>query len=197
MGDAVYSGSSSGAYTLKSGPSTTFTMAANASALSFPSGGHATVDLTMTSVKGFTDTLALGCLELPTAATCTFSQDKPTLAVNGATVVHLTIDTGYPLGSGAQAKATGEPRPQTFAAGIGLPTALLLGVLLTTTRNRRRLPTLLSALLLLSSGIALTGCATSLQTTSTPAGSYTVRIMASGVGSGASQIIDLPLQVTR
>ncbi len=196
-GDAIYSGSTSGAYTLNSGPSTTFTMAASATALSFPSGGHATVDLTITSVKGFTDTLALGCLELPADATCTFSQDRPNLAGNGTTVIHLTVDTGNPLGSGAQAKVTGDPRPKTFIAGICFPIALLFGVLLTASRGGRRLPTLLSALLLLSSGIALTGCATSLQTTSTPAGSYTVRIMASGVSSGASQIVDLPLQVTR
>jgi len=194
FGDPVYSGSSSDAYAISAGPSTTFTMAANPTALTLTSGGHVTIDLAIASVKGFSDTLALGCLELPLDSTCTFSQDRPKLAKDGTTLVHLTIDTGNPLGSGAQAKVV-ERRPRVFDAGLWLPAALFCGVLLTSARRRRIIPTLLPVALVLLTGLAVTGCGTSLTTSTTPAGSYTIRIMASGTASGANQTVDLPLEV--
>lgn len=193
-GDPVYAGSVSDPYAIQAGPSTTFTMTANPTAVTLTSGTHTTIDLTIASVKGFSDTLALGCLELPADSTCTFSEDKPTLAKDGTTIVHLTFDTGNPLGSGAQAKAEGA-NPQNFEAGLWLPASLLLGGLLAVACRRRALPALLPLALLVLTGIAVTGCGTSLNTSTTPPGSYTIRIMASGTASGASQTVDLPLKV--
>lgn len=194
LGDPVYSGSSSDAYAITAGPSTTFTMIANPTTLTLKSGSHTTVDLTITSVKGFTDVLALGCLELPADSTCTFSQDRPTLGKDGTTIVHLTVDTGNPLGSGAQAMVV-EQHPRVFNASLWLPASLILGVLLASARRRRAIPVLLPIVLLVLTGLAVTGCGTSLTTSTTPAGSYTIRIMASGTASGANQTVDLPLKV--
>jgi hypothetical protein len=200
-GDAVYAGSAAAAYTITSGPSTTFTMTPSWTTNSITSGTHTVVSLTLTSVKGFTDTLALGCLELPVDATCTFSSDKTLLAANGTEVITLTIDTGNPLGAGGVAKLR-EPDQKRgrlaplMAAGL-LPGMILLGVMLARSRRRGRLPGLLALVVMFGLGFGLVGCANQLVQNSTPAGSYTVRVIASGAGTGASQVSDLSLTVTK
>ena len=200
-GDAAYAGSATDKSTITGGPSTTFTMIANPSAMSLARGSHTTINLTMTSVKNFADTISLGCLGLPVDATCTFSTDKATLAANGTNVVQLTIDTGNPLGVGTSAKAK---RMSLFPdvsgpmeAGLVIPAALLLGGLIGWGRRRRTLPRLLSLIVLIGMGMGLTSCANQLTQNKTPAGSYTIRIVASGVQTGASEISDLSLTVTQ
>ena len=200
-GDGVYAGSAAGAYTITAGPSTTFSLTPSVTSLSLASGSHFVVDLTMTSVKGFTDTLALGCLELPDDATCTFSSDKMLLAANGTGVVHLTIDTGNPLGIGTLARLhrpdSGQTSAPILAAAVFFP-ALALFLLPVWSRGRRLAPRLLSVILLLTLAAGgLSGCANKLTSTTTPAGSYTIRIVASGTQSGASRVVDLPLTVTK
>jgi sugar lactone lactonase YvrE len=203
-GDAVYSGSAAAAYTITSGPSTTFTMTPSWTTNSISSGTHTVVNLTLTSVKGFTDTLALGCLELPADATCTFSSDKTLLAANGTEVITLTIDTGNPLGAGGVAKLRGPDRSRRsgssmapLMAGGLLPGVILLGVMLARSRRRGRLPGLLALVVMCGLGFGLVGCANQLVQNSTPAGTYTVRVIASGAGTGASQVSDLSLTVTK
>ncbi len=200
-GDAVYLGSAAAAYTIISGPSTTFIMTPSATTMSVASGTHTVVDLTLLSVKGFTDTLALGCLELPVDSTCTFSSDKTLLAANGTNVIHLTIDTGNPLGAGGVAKLRDAEHTRRsigpLMAGGLLPGMILLGVVLTRLRRRGRLPGMLSLVLLLGLGLGLVGCANKLVQNSTPAGTYTVRVIASGAGTGASQVSDISLTVTK
>ncbi|WP_161570822.1 Ig-like domain repeat protein [Granulicella sibirica] len=202
-GDAAYAGSVADAVTITEGPSTTFTMTANPSTMSMASGSHTTISLTMTSVKNFADTISLGCLGLPADATCTFSTDKAALAANGTNVVQLTIDTGNPLGVGTSVTAKAKRMslfdgvPGTLEAGLAIPAALLLGGLLGWGRRRRTLPRLLSLIVLIGMGMGLTSCANQLTQNKTPAGSYTVRIVASGVQTGASEISDLALTVTQ
>lgn len=193
-GDAVYLPSASAPYAIKAGPSTTFTMTPSWTANSIASGAHTKVDLTFTSVKGFNDTLALGCLELPIDVTCTFSTDKMALAADGTNIVHLTIDTGNPLGAGALTTAR-VASSSRIAAAMLLPGAALLG--LAFAGRRRRMPWLLSLLALCSLGAGLTGCANKLVQAATPPGTYTIRLLASGTQSGASQVADLTLTVTK
>ena len=202
-GDASYAGSVADQVTITAGPSTTFTMTADPSTMSMASGSHTTINLTMTSVKNFADMITLGCLGLPADATCTFSTDKAALAANGTNVVQLTIDTGNPLGVGTSVTAKTKRMsvfdgvPGTVEAGLAIPAALLLGGLVEWGRRRRTLPRLLSLIVLIGMGMGLTSCANQLTQNKTPAGSYTIRVVASGVQSGASEISDLTLTVTQ
>ena len=74
-GDAVYAGSASTQTSITVTPPTQFSIQINPSAVTLQSQQHSTVTLTLTSVNNFSDTLDLGCLGLPQAATCTFSKD--------------------------------------------------------------------------------------------------------------------------
>ena len=60
----------------------------------------------MVSQSGFTDTMALGCLGLPFAATCTFSKTQVMLGANSNASVQITVDTGDPLGGGGQCRCS-------------------------------------------------------------------------------------------
>ena len=194
-GDPVYTASTSAPYPIKAGPSTTFTMTPSWTKNSLSTGTHTAVDLAFLSVKGFNDTLALGCLELPLDATCTFSTDKFALGANAANTVHLTIDTANPLGAGATARLSRPASASRITLAILLPGVAFFGLLFT--RRRRRMPWLLPVLALCTLGAGITGCANELVQASTPPGSYTIRILASGTQSGASQVVDLALTVTQ
>lgn len=194
-GDAVYAGSTADAFNLTEGETTTFSMVVNPSSVSLASGSHTTISLTFSAANNFTDTLALGCLELPEEATCTFSTTKVALAANGSQIVQLTLDTGTPLGAGPKASVERDHASQIVEAGMMLPLALGMGFLLFRRRRGHRLTALLSLLMLLAVGFGMSGCGNTLDVTTTPAGNYTVRIMASGANTGASQVGDLSVTV--
>jgi sugar lactone lactonase YvrE/predicted thioesterase len=195
-GDGAYSGSTASSYTIRSGTTTTFSLVADPGSVSITSGGHTTITLLLTSSRGFTDVLAMGCLQLPIDATCTFSQDKVTLAANGSVPLQLTFDTGHPLGAGPHASLSPIRPASVFQAGILLPAAALFGMLLFFARRKRRsLPVLLMLLMLVLTGFGVTGCGNTIDVSTTPAGSYMVRIMASGTQTGANQMVDLPVTV--
>jgi hypothetical protein len=108
--------------------------------------------------------------------------------------MQMTIDTGNPLGSGAQAslrtpKTSGAP---STALLCFLPGSLLAGLFFF--RGRRRSVRAIrswAGLLLLLSAIAATvgisGCAGGLQINGTPAGTYTFKVTASGQGTGLTE----------
>jgi hypothetical protein len=193
-GDTVYAASTSQATAITGGVTSQFMLGLTPSSVTIPSTDHTTVGLTLTSVKGFTDTLEFGCLGLPFAATCTFSSDTAALAANGSMAMQLTIDTGNPLGAGAQARVR---TPQTSSAASTallcfLPGSVLAGLFFF--RGRRRSVRALrswAGLLLLLAAIAATvgmsGCAGGLQINGTPAGTYTFKVTASGQGTGLTE----------
>jgi large repetitive protein len=194
-GDASYAASDSPATSVTSGPATQFTMQIAPPTMTVVSKQHGVVTLTVASVKGFTDTMQYGCLGLPFAATCTFSTTSSKLAANGTQTVQLTIDTGNPLGAGAQVSSIRTNSTGPLMAFI--PAALLTGLMLF--RKRRRMP-LLAALLMLCAMVATlssTGCATGLSQTGTPAGTYTFQVTAYGQGTGASESQTMTLTVTQ
>ncbi|WP_041586038.1 Ig-like domain repeat protein [Terriglobus saanensis] len=194
-GDSVYSPSTAASYTITAGASTTFSITANPTTISVTSGDHVGVDVTIVASKSFTDTLAFGCLDMPLDATCTFDKTSMDVTGGGTNTIHLVFDTGNPLGAGATAKLTQRHVSRVAEAGMLLPFAALLGFLLFTSRRRRSLPALLSLAVLILAGLGVTGCANKLQMSTTPAGTYTVRIMASGLHTTASQIADLSVTV--
>lgn len=188
-GDAVYAGSSSAAASVEAAAATQFTLSIDPPTLKVATTQHTTVALTLRSIAGFNDSIQLGCLGLPFAATCTFSAPQTKLDADGNANVQLTIDTGDPLGMGEQASAkTGRPgRGILFCC---LPAILLIGLL----RRRRKLAYGLLSLVCVM--LMVTGCS-GLHGASTPPGTYTFKVTASGQGSGATQSQVVTLTVTQ
>jgi hypothetical protein len=190
-GDSVFAGSSSAPATVQAGPATQFTLSIAPAAVKIVSKQHTTIALSLSSVAGFSDTIQLGCLGLPFAATCTFSTPSTKLSANGTSNVQLTIDTGDPLGVGAQSSARLKGRGTTVLVCL-LPGALLAALL----GRRRKHPFLLAWVSLAFVTLMISGCG-GLQGSGTPAGNYTFKVTASGTGSGATQSQVVTLTVTQ
>jgi hypothetical protein len=195
-GDSVYSASTSPITSISGAPASQFTMQTNPSSITLQSKQHATVDLTIGSVKGFTDTLSLGCLGLPYAATCTFSTDTATLKSDGTVTVHIVVDTGSPLTAGGAAQTAQARRGPHTAELCLLPGGALLAFLLLRPGSRRPLKGLLLMICIAALALQTTGCGT-LDVNGTPAGTYVVKISASGVQTGVTLTQDLALTVTK
>jgi large repetitive protein len=197
-GDSVYSASQSPATPISDGPPTSFTMQASSTSIALVSKQNTTINLTLTSLNGFSDTLSLGCLGLPFAATCTFTANQPNLTSNGAQTVHLVIDTGSPLTSGSATVAANHSTESISSrtALCFLPCGALLGWLLMKSRRRRPLTGLLLVLCCLGLAIGISGCG-SLDQSGTPPGVYTFKITASGLKTGVTQSTDMTLTVTQ
>ena len=207
-GDNVYSSSTAAVYTITKGASTTFSITSDPTSLSLKSGDHQAITLTFASTSNFADTLSLGCLNLPPEATCTFSANKSELAAGSTAAVTVVFDTGNPLGSGAVTTSTASLRrptqtnsrtgPQTgsiIRAAVWAPAALLLSLLLVLARRGRRLTALLPLILLTVTSLTLAGCGNHLNTTTTPPGSYTVQVIATGAQTSISQIANITVTV--
>jgi large repetitive protein len=196
-GDAVYAASTSPVVSITVAKPTQFTMQLNPAAVTLQSQQNSTTTLTLTSVNGFTDTLDLGCLGLPYAATCTFATDTAAMTPNGTQAIKVVIDTGSPLTAGSVAKLE-QHGAGSMATMCLLPGGALLGLLFW--RGRRRLRSsvggLLLALLLAVLTSGLSGCG-GLHINGTPAGTYTFQVSATGLGTGVTQAIDVTLTVTQ
>jgi sugar lactone lactonase YvrE len=191
-GDAVYSGSDSSGEAITVGQPDQFSMQLSQSSVQMQSGQNIGIDLAISSLNQFTDTLSLGCLGLPMAATCTYTKDIVNLPSGATETVHLVFDTGLPLVSGSVARnASGATSSMLVCF---LPGGIFLGMLGWLTRRRRSSFGLLMLLLYAGSLMGITGCGGLTQTT-TPAGTYLVRVTASGAGSGVTQSIDLTVVV--
>lgn len=175
------------------GPAPNFSLNATPTTWQMQSKQHATVQLTLTSVKGFTDSFSLGCLGLPKNATCTFSEDQTELPAGGMQTVSLTVDTGSPLLSGSQARNESHSATSTFACSI--PGFIALGLLGLRTRRFRRISRLLvlSGLCAMISG--LFGCG-SIENNGTSPGIYNFFVTATGK-TGVSQFANLNMTITK
>jgi hypothetical protein len=196
-GDAVYEASTSPQADIVVAKPTQFTMQLNPSAVTLQSKQNSTTTLTITSVNGFTDTLDLGCLGLPFAATCTFATDKTALAANGTQTIQVVVDTGSPLTAGSVARLE-QRGTGSMAMMCSLPGGALLGLMFWKGRRRMRsgLGGLLFLLMLAAVSTGLTGCG-GLNINGTPPGTYVFQVSATGVGTGVSQTIDVTLTVAQ
>ena len=193
-GDTVYSGSTSPNVAVTGGTPTGFTMSLNPASLTMSSAQHGVTTLSIGALAPFADTLQLGCDGLPTAASCTFSTTQVKVAAGTVTNVTVTVDTGDPLGSGAES-ASNAGRHSSGIMLAFLPVGLLAGLALF--RSRRR--SLLAALVLvfaITASLGVTGCG-GLTVNGTPAGTYTFRVTAVGTGSGVSESTPMTLTVTK
>ncbi|HEX5282501.1 MAG TPA: Ig-like domain repeat protein [Bryocella sp.] len=190
-GDKVYAPSTSSPTTVEAGPATQFTLTIAPASVSIVSKQHSTIQLSLASIKGFSDVIQLGCLGLPFAATCTFSVPQTNLASGGTATVQLILDTGDPLGAGAQASARQRRRNASVVLCL-FPAALLLSFF----GQRRRFPALLMIISAFMLTCTMSGCG-GLQGTGTPPGTYSFKVTASGQGTGATQSQVVMLSVTQ
>ena len=191
-GDASYASSTSLATTITGSPATQFTMQLIPSAFTVQTKQHATASLTLTSVSSFSDTLQLGCLDLPVAATCTFSSSLVKLVSNGTTTVQLVVDTGNPLGAGSTAELEQETNSRVLLCLLPCLLCVGLGV----RRKKIRVGGLLIFLAMISLTLLTAGCS-GLNVTGTPPGTYTFKVTASGEGTGTTVSQTVTLTVTQ
>lgn len=195
-GDVSYSASQSSATTINAGQPAQFTLASDATNLTLITHQHVNLTVSVGSVKGFTDTIRLGCLGLPFASTCTFTPSQVKLSADGTATATLILDTGNPLGSGTGTSASLQPRSSTLLCG--LPIGLLVWMFRRKQQNglRNKLGALFVLAMLLSLTTGLMGCS-GLSTSGTPPGSYQFTIVATGQGSGTTQNQAINLVVTQ
>jgi sugar lactone lactonase YvrE len=188
-GDTAYAGSNSGQTSISGGVVTQLSMTLNPPTLTMQSKQHGTTTVGLTSLSGFSDTLNLGCVGLPFAATCTFSKTQVALAANGSDTVQLTVDTGDPLGAGSEASLMSSPSKTLLCF---LPIGVLLGFGL---RRRKKLLPLLLLFVTAVLTISTTGCG-GLTVNGTPAGKYTFKVVAVGQVTGVTESQTMTLTVT-
>jgi hypothetical protein len=191
-GDVSYATSASGVTTIAVGEPTELTLLLDPPAMTFATGKHSMASLTLVSMSGFSDTMELGCLGLPFAATCTFSKTQVNLAANGTASVQLTVDTGDPLGAGGSAAIKGQSRKGVLMCF--LPLVLLLGF--GVRRRRVRLPALVLAVCAAAMTLTASGCS-GLHINSTPPGTYVFKVTATGMNTGMTQSQTMTLTVTQ
>jgi sugar lactone lactonase YvrE len=197
-GDAAFAGSTSAAIPLTVGLPPQFFLKASQTTVAVQSLQHMTVDLTASSEKGFSDMLTLGCLGLPKAATCTFSQNRVSLPADGTFTVHVVVDTGSPLTAGSVASNEG-PSSTTLIAICGLPGGVLGCLLfwkrsLWKARRQGMLGGVLILLVALGAAAGLSGCGT-ININGTPVGTYNFQITAAAQGTGVIQAVNMTLTV--
>jgi hypothetical protein len=177
-------------------------IAATSTSLTVSQAGNVTDTVSISSISGYSGTVQLSCNNLPTFATCTFVPSFFSFpGTSSSASSALTIQTGtgvqtamLPLLPRRSEKLTG-----ALAAMIWLP-GLFTATMVT---RRRKIGSLIDRFFLLALlcgvVVSLTACSgqssgTSSGTGKTPAGAYTVQVVASGP-NGLSQTTNLSLTV--
>jgi uncharacterized repeat protein (TIGR03803 family) len=163
-----------------------FTLAANPSSLTIPSGSTGSTVITMTPTGGFTGTVNFSCGTLPTDVTCTFSPSSLTVASGGAApTTTLTVGTNGTAAASLRNTPSGTFLPEIFVAMILLPLGFTRRIL----RARKAGgPWLMGLLLVVTASLAmagmvgLAGCGGKAKK-GTPAGNYTVPVEVTSGGT--------------
>ncbi|MBB5062877.1 FG-GAP-like repeat-containing protein [Granulicella mallensis] len=170
--------------------------------LTVAAAGTASDVLKLAVAPGYAGTLQLTCTGLPQNATCTFAPSSVVFSgSSNSSTSTLTITTGTSASLSLPSSLFGGSRTITWAAALGLPG--LFALALASRRRKLKVALRTMALLLLLGGFAnaLTGCggsnpgsSNSGSSTTTPSGTYTVQVIATG-GSGVTQTTSLNVTV--
>ena len=173
-----------------------FTLSISSPSITLVTHQHTTIPVNIGSVKGFTDTIALGCSGLPKSGTCTFNPSLLVLPANGTAAAALTLDTGNPLGAGPDTTASLVHGRGTFLCW--LPFGLLAGLLRSKYARlaRHKLGILLIFAITMALTIGLSGCS-GLSTAGTAPGTYTIQVVGTGQSSGMTETQTITLVVTQ
>jgi hypothetical protein len=195
-GDVNYAASQSSATSIAGAETAQFTVLTSTASITLVTHQHTTITVNIGSVKGFTDTIALGCLGLPISGTCTFTPSKVVLSANGTATASLVVDTGNPLGAGSGTSASLAHGQGTFLCWI--PLGLLGGLLRRKPgrASRRWLGMLSIFAMAVTLTVGLSGCS-GLNTNGTAPGTYTFKIVGTGQNSGISETQTITLVVTQ
>ena len=158
-----------------------FDLTVDPNAITIVDGQTGTVSITLTPDTGFSDTIQMGCLGLPTNAWCHFSSGLVPLQAGKNATIQLVINTEL-LGS-STASATSSVGP-TMGAALMFPSGLL-GWLIWRRRLRTKGIMISVIALALAISVSLSGCGPSVSFTEAPRGTYTVRIGGTGQNTGA------------
>jgi hypothetical protein len=159
-----------------------------APAISIQAEHHANLAITLTSVGGFTDDIALSCGSLPVVATCTFANSTVHLAPNATVTTSVLLDT-----DAVPEFKSSLRRPVFFTPSNSVILAMLLPLGLLALR-RRSLSRLL-LLLLAAAALSITGCSGKYPA-HTPPGAYAITLTGHGVGTGLNQTGNITFIVT-
>jgi hypothetical protein len=185
-GDTVFANSaaSTGVVPAATGSVPGFTVTANPSSLSLKPGQYGTVNLTVTSQNGFSETVNLSCSGLPGATDCAFSPVVATPPADDSVNSALQITTQ--AASGVLAKNEHPGRAGTLYAVL-IPGVLALGGFGALRRKNHRALRVLGVVMLLATGtLGLTACNVRYRylhyqpspNPGTAAGSYTIVVAA-------------------
>ncbi|HWA94020.1 MAG TPA: FG-GAP-like repeat-containing protein [Terracidiphilus sp.] len=161
------------------------------SSVSVQTGHEGTINVHLTSIDGFADTLSLSCGNLPAYATCTFSNPSPSLSSGQGVDVQITL--GTTSSTSAQNNHAKNYLPLSFA--ILLPGLLVL--------FRRRIRPVLLLIVVSLALITVSACGGGSSSStgsgsgggggtpnpppsappSTPAGTYSIDIVATGANT--------------
>ena len=203
-GSTIYSPSTSLPFTetIKALPQD-FTITLASPTVTIQTQHHLTTTVTLTSLNGFADTLALTCANIPTYVTCRPTPNPAPLATNASTTVSLYLDTDSVLG---YARLSTAPPPNTSPASpinlalLFAPISLLTGLAAYSRRRTTRLRLLVLLFALIPASLALTGCGEIIYPYEIPPsaapGTYTIPITATGASTGLTHTANLTLQIT-
>jgi len=198
-GNSIYATSTSAPFTEIIQPlPQDFSITLAAPSITIKAQHHATTLLTLASINGFADTLAISCANLPQYVTCQPTPSPATLTASSAASVSLYLDTDSVLGY-AHLSTPASPARRNTPISLALLLSPL-GLLALSRRSRPaplRLLTLLLALLPLS--LALSGCGEIILPYSVPPfatpGTYTIPITATGANTHISHTANLTLTI--
>jgi sugar lactone lactonase YvrE len=195
-GDLLHSPSVSAAVSVSSAGSS-FTLGVTPNTVNVATTESATITVNLASIGGFTDTISLGCLGLPSGVNCHFSSVDVTVPEGGSKTAQLTIDTNNPLGGGASAMNRRSGKRDFELAALFLPFNLVFGWLFR--RYRKYQNSILSAVLVvILTGVALlaTGCGGTTQGSAEP-GTYSIQVAGAGTSSHMTVYQTVTLNITR
>jgi hypothetical protein len=159
-----------------------FTFTTTTPSITIQTQHHSSLQLTLTSIGGFTGPVALGCgAPLPIYLTCELPPNAINLTANATLPITLTLDTDEVLNF----LAANQPPTRTNTANRIAFALLLPFAALPFAARRRKLRHLLSLLCIAVICSAVTAC-TGYYPPSTPPGTYTIPLTATGTSSAFS-----------
>lgn len=196
-GDALHGPSSSIAMPV-SGAGASFNLAVNPTSVSVVTSQSATVNVSLNSISGFTDTIGLGCVTVPAAVNCHFSSGNVSLGANGSQTAQLVIDTDNPLGGGSSAMLQKPGSRNVSMAGLFVPISLLMGWMVWSFRKRHaHLLSLVLLLVLSGAAMLATGCSGGFSQSTAAPGTYSLQVAGVGKNSNVTQYATITLTITK
>jgi hypothetical protein len=173
---------------------------AGASSATVQSGQPATYTVALSSTGGFSGPVSLSCLNLPLYAGCSFSPASVAVSSASTSSVSLTISTQQKSPSVAELIHTSGPM-LGLAAMLILPSAIRRRRQIFGGLKRTQLLLLLFLIAALSGAAVLTGCGggsaktpTQAASLSTPAGNYTISVVATSGTTSQSFAVSLVVE---